>query len=116
MVLVYLMGIADLLAAFMLLAGIRIELLLIFTIVILLIKSVSSFYGHVNLMLYAFGIIDLVSIIALLQPSIIESFLTVIGIIMLFKGIISFLQIELFRENSVGILHYFYKKTKRQFK
>jgi hypothetical protein len=62
MVLVYLMGIADIFAAAMLVTGFKPELVLYFTIAMLLIKGIASFWGRFNPSLYVLGAADLLAI------------------------------------------------------
>ena len=112
MVLVYLMGVADILAAFMLLTGFRSDILVIFVAAILLIKGIPSFMRF-NLILYLFGSIDLLTVLILSQGTLLISLAVTVGILILLKGVISFWQIDLFKDTVVGITHSVYRILKR---
>jgi hypothetical protein len=105
MVFVYLMGLADIFAAGMIVSGLRLDLMLYFTIAMLGLKGVSSFLKP-NPILYVMGTLDLVAIALLLS---IFSFGSFTGLLVLFiavKGLISFWDIAPLRNSVIALVAY----------
>ena len=102
MVLVYLMGLADIFAAVMLTTGLRLDFILYFTIAMLAIKGIMSFYGRFNPIMYMMGGADLLAIVFLWQSMSFGSIGSVIVLIMVAKGLISFWEIDLYRNTVVN--------------
>lgn len=107
MVLVYLMGLADIFAAIMLVTGLRIDLILYFTIAMLAMKGIASFYGRINPVLYIMGAADLLAIVLLWQGTLWQLG-SIIVMIMVAKGLISFWEIDLYRNTAINIIHVVY--------
>jgi len=108
MVLVYLMGIADIFAAVMLVTGLRAELILYFTIAMLAVKGITSFYGRFNPIMYVLGAADLLAIVMLWQGSLWQIG-NVVVFVMVVKGLISFWEINLFRNTAVNAIYVVYR-------
>lgn len=102
MVLVYLMGLTDIFAAIMLTTGLRLDFILYFTIAMLAIKGILSFYGRFNPIMYIMGGADMLAILLLWQNMSFGSIGSIIVMIMVCKGLISFWEIDLYRNTVVN--------------
>ena len=98
--LVYLMGLADIFAAIMLVTGFRPSIILPYVVAVLLMKGVASFWSKFNPMLYVLGAIDIVAIFMLWNGVFSGSFGIALVGLMVFKGFISFWQLESLRNGT----------------
>ncbi len=98
--LVYLMGLADIFAAVMLVTGIRPSIILPYVVAVLLIKGVSSFWNNLNPTLYVLGAADILTIFLLWNSAFLGNFRTAILAILVFKGFISFWQLKALRNGT----------------
>jgi hypothetical protein len=116
---VYIMGLADLFTAFMLVTGIKPSIILLFTAAILASKAIPSFLGKPNPILYVLGAADLLALLFLWQGMYIGGVGAIVLMIMLSKAFISFWEMKLLRDSTFQmvtlVLHAFsvaIKKTK----
>ena len=109
MVLVYLMGLADIFAAIMLTTGLRLDFILYFTIAMLGMKGIASFYGRLNPIMYVMGGADLLAILLLWQSMSLGSLSGIIILIMVGKGLVSFWEIELYRNSAINLIFAVYR-------
>ncbi len=98
--LVYLMGLADIFAAIMLLTGLRPSIIMPYVVAVLLIKGVTSFWNNLNPTLYVLGAADIIAIFMLWNGVFSGNVGIVLVGLMAFKGFISFWQLDALRNGT----------------
>ncbi len=98
--LVYLMGIADIFAAIMLLTGLRPSIIMPYVAAVLLIKGFSSFWNKPNPTLYVLGAADFIALFMLWNGVFSGNLGIALVGLMAFKGFISFWQLDALRNGT----------------
>ncbi|MCD6575600.1 MAG: hypothetical protein J7K73_00375 [Nanoarchaeota archaeon] len=101
----YLMGLADIFVAGMLITNFKPTFLLAFSILFLLVKGILSFSGRPNVFLYIFGGVDLIAVLMLLTNISLGYFGLIILVIMVFKGFISFWKLKFIRDLTLAMVY-----------
>lgn len=97
---VYLMGLADIFAAIMILTGLRPSIIMPYVVAVLLIKGFSSFWSKPNPTLYILGAADFLALFLLWNGVFSGNIGIALVGLMAFKGFISFWQLDALRNGT----------------